>query len=137
MNLDTGWFGEAGDPDELRELLVAFLLDQKLLAQNDRLLSDLREVSPDLRAALERAERNGQAWSAWKHRGEVHALSAELDEPRCRTLGRSVLLVFVHNAAGRVVASGSWVETLQGQWLPAHPHIQHQQPVHLARLMRS
>ncbi len=135
MTLDTEWLGEESDSGDLRERLVAFLLDQKLLAQDDRLLSDLSEMSPDLRAAMERAERNGQAWSAWKHRGETHAVSAELDEPRCRALGRSVMLVFVHNAVGRVVASGSWMETVQGTWLPAHPHIQHQ-PVQLARLSR-
>ena len=133
MIINDGRFDEGGDADELRQRLAAFLLDLKLLADEDRVLSHLSALPSGLRDAMERAERNGQAWSAWRHDEEIHAISAEPDEARSQSLGCAVLLVFVHNASGRVVASGSWAMTPQGSWMPAHPHPQHES-AHMTRI---
>ncbi len=104
---------------ELQALLRSLLLNQMLLPADSELLGPSSEISPDLREALERAERDGRAWSAWQRKGELSAVSAQLDEEGSRAHGRPVLLVFLHDALGRVVGSSSWLEVQPGSWAAA------------------
>jgi hypothetical protein len=104
---------------ELQGLLRSFLLDQKLVAPETELFGASSEMPSELRDAMDRAERDGRVWSVWRKEGELAAVSAQLDEDGSRAHGRPVLVLFLHDAAGRVIGSTSWLEAKPGAWTPA------------------
>ena len=106
---------------ESHALLHSFLVDQSLVAAGSVQCGELGEVSSGLRQAMQRAERDGHAWWLWKRYDRIAAVSASLDEASCRVHGRPVLIVAMHDAAGRVVGASSWLETQPGTWVPLPP----------------
>jgi hypothetical protein len=116
--MDTARLRVLRTSPEIRALLLSFLHHRELLPSNSEFINP--EVAPGgLRRTIDHAQRGGRAWCAWRCGADVNALTAELDEIGCRTHGRPVLLLFLHNASGQVIGSSSWLESRPGHWSPS------------------
>jgi hypothetical protein len=100
----------------VQALLRSFLLDQKPIPVESQLITAPGDLPTALRTTVDRAERNGRAWCAWRVLGEVCAITADVDEPGSRMYARPVLQVLWHDLNGRVIGASEWLETYPNHW---------------------
>ncbi len=101
---------------EVQTLLQSFLLDRNLLPPQSQLIKPDDELQSGLWDTIDRAQRQGNAWCAWRHDSDVYGITAQLDELGSRAYGRPVLLVLLHNMSGHVIGSSCWLENQPGSW---------------------
>lgn len=113
---DTARLRGLGTFPRVQVLLGELITDQKLIPPGSRNVSNPDALPEALKASIQRAERQGSAWSAWSSERELFAVTADVDASGSRMHAKPVLRVLLYDGKGRVIGSSQWLEVRPTRW---------------------
>jgi len=113
---DTARLRGLGTFPRVQVLLGELITDQQLIPPGSRNVSNPDALPEALKASIQRAERQGRAWSAWSNERELFAVTADVDASSSRMHAKPVLRVLLYDGKGRVIGSSQWLEVRPTRW---------------------
>ena len=113
---DTARLRGLGTFPRVQVLLGELITDQKLIPSGSQNVSNLDTLPGSLRASIQRAERQGGAWSAWTSERELFAVTGDVDASSSRMHAKPVLRVLLYDGKGRIIGSSKWLEVRPTRW---------------------
>jgi hypothetical protein len=105
-------------PSSVEELLESYASSRLLLPAEARRITELQELSPELRSLVRRMQGEEQAWCAWSDDRYIWFISGELSLPLSRERRSPVLHIRRYDEEATLQETGSWLLVRGLLWEP-------------------
>lgn len=103
-------------PRSVDRLLESFIIGTNRVPQAAYLVRSPSELSQDLMALVQQAQRKHRAWAAWTDDHATWLFAAEMSLALSRERGAPVLEIHAYSKHAELLETGFWAHGKQGNW---------------------
>lgn len=103
-------------PSSVDRLLESFIVGTNRVPPDAYHVHSPSELSHDLRALVQQAQRKHRAWSAWTDDHATWVFTGEMSLALSRERGTPVLEIHAYSEHAELLEAGFWAQGKQGNW---------------------